>query len=34
MSVHEVINTEFLEDLFHFPLSEEAYIEFQQMEGM
>jgi hypothetical protein len=27
-----VINTEFLEDLFHLPLSQEAYNEFQDME--
>jgi hypothetical protein len=27
-----VINTEFLEDLFHLPLSREAYNEFQEME--
>jgi hypothetical protein len=34
INVYEVINTEFLEDLFHLPLSEEAYNEFQDMETL
>jgi hypothetical protein len=32
MSVHDVIQTEYLEDLFHLPLSHQAFQEFQQFE--
>jgi hypothetical protein len=28
ITVHDAIHTEFLEDLFHLPMSLEAYIEF------
>jgi hypothetical protein len=31
-NVEKVINTEFLEDLFHLPLSQQAYEEFQNLE--
>jgi hypothetical protein len=34
LNVHEVINTEFLDDLFYLPLSQEAYNEFQEMETL
>jgi hypothetical protein len=33
MSVREVIESEFLEDLFHLPLSQQAYSEFLLMEN-
>ena len=33
-SVQQVINTEFLQDLFHLPLTTQAYEEFTQMEDM
>jgi hypothetical protein len=32
MTVKEVLRTEFIEDLFHLPLSQHAFVEFQQME--
>jgi hypothetical protein len=32
ITVHEAIHTEFLEDLFHLPMSQEAYTEFQDLE--
>ena len=32
LSVQEAINLEYLEDLFHLPLSTQAYEEFQQLE--
>jgi hypothetical protein len=31
-SVANVVNTKYLEDLFHLPLSQQAYVEFQNME--
>jgi hypothetical protein len=34
ITVHEVMQTEFLEDLFHLPLSQEAYTEFQNIETL
>ena len=34
MTIHRVINTEFLEDLFHLPLSTQAYAEFLQFEDI
>jgi hypothetical protein len=34
ITVHESIHTEFLEDLFHLPLSQEAYSEFQDLETL
>jgi hypothetical protein len=34
ITVHESIHTEFLEDLFHLPLSQEAYLEFQELETL
>jgi hypothetical protein len=34
MTVKEVLDTEFLEDLFHLPLSQQAYAEFLQMESI
>ncbi len=33
-SVQQVINTEYLEGLFHLPLTTQAYEEFLQMEDM
>jgi hypothetical protein len=32
MTVDEVIHIEFLEDLFHLPLSQQAFSKFEQME--
>jgi hypothetical protein len=32
ITVRDVLDTEFLEDLFHLPLSQQAYSEFLQME--
>jgi hypothetical protein len=32
LSVHKAINSEYLEDLFHLPLSQQAFQEFEQME--
>jgi hypothetical protein len=32
MTVERVVNTEYLEDLFHLPLSQQAYEEFQILE--
>jgi hypothetical protein len=32
MTVQAVIHTKFLEDLFHLPMSQEAFMEFQQLE--
>jgi hypothetical protein len=34
MSVREVIDSEFLEDLFHLPLSQQAYSEISIMENI
>jgi hypothetical protein len=34
MKVQEVIHTEFLEDLFHLPMSQEAFVEFQHLENI
>jgi hypothetical protein len=32
LSVHKVINSDYLEDLFHLPLSHQAFQEFEQLE--
>jgi hypothetical protein len=32
LSVHQVMETEFLEDLFHLPLSQQAFSEFESLE--
>jgi hypothetical protein len=34
ITVRDVLDTEFLEDLFHLPLSQQAYAEFLQMESI
>jgi hypothetical protein len=34
ISVYDTVHTEFLEDLFHLPMSAEAYFEFQELEVM
>jgi hypothetical protein len=34
ITIHETIQTEFLKDLFHLPLSQEAYAEFQNLETL
>ena len=34
ISVHEAFHNEFLEDLFHLPLSQQAFIEFEQLEDI
>jgi hypothetical protein len=31
---YDTVHTEFLEDLFHLPMSAEAYLEFQELEVM
>ena len=33
-NVQQVINTEYLQDLFHLPLTTQAYEEFIQMEDI
>jgi hypothetical protein len=32
LSVHKAINSNYLEDLFHLPLSHQAFQEFEQLE--
>jgi hypothetical protein len=32
LSVHKAINSEYLKDLFHLPLSHQAFQEFEQLE--
>jgi hypothetical protein len=34
LSVHQVMETEFLEDLFHLPLSQQAFLEFESLEDL
>ena len=34
ISVHDAIHTEFLEDLFHLPLSQQAFQQFEQLESL
>jgi hypothetical protein len=34
LSVQQVIETEFLEDLFHLPLSQQAFSEFESLENL
>jgi hypothetical protein len=34
ITVHDAIHTEFLEDLFHLPMSLEAYTEFYNLETL
>jgi hypothetical protein len=34
ISVYDTVHTKFLEDLFHLPMSAEAYLEFQELEVM
>jgi hypothetical protein len=34
LSIHSVIHTEYLEDLFHLPLSQQAFQEFEQLENL
>jgi hypothetical protein len=31
-TIFEIVNTEFLEDLFHLPLSQQAFLELDQFE--
>jgi hypothetical protein len=32
LSVHKAISSDYLEDLFHLPLSQQAFQEFEQLE--
>jgi hypothetical protein len=34
LSIHLVIHTEYLEDLFHLPFSQQAFQEFEQLENL
>ena len=34
LTVHEILNEDSLEDQFHLPLSQQAYSEFLQLEGI
>jgi hypothetical protein len=34
LSIHSVIHTEYLEDLFHLPLSQQGFQEFEQLENI
>jgi hypothetical protein len=32
--VHDIVTTKYVDDLFHLPLPQEAYIEFNEMEDL
>ena len=34
ISVHQVVNLEYLEDLFHLSMSQQAFHEFQELESI